>query len=290
MTTTILGALLIGGGVGILSGIFGVGGGFLITPLLNIVLGIPMPLAVGTSAVQILGVSTCSLYERRRGVNPALKMAIVMFGGNFVGARLGVDTLKYLTGLGAITVRGASVPIVELAVLLIFLPLLVGIAYWLYIETRSVADPLADRIGLFAKLPIPPLTDFAALDQPSLSIPVIVYFGLLLGFLTGLLGVGGGVLLLPALVYLIGLHTHCATATSLVMVWLTTFTAVINHTIAGNVDYFLAVPMLVGGTLGARLGTRLGARWSGRQVRRYFIYVVAAAIAIIVVKIGSIYI
>src|SRR5450756_2190093 len=212
-----LGALLIGSLVGVLTGMFGVGGGFLITPLLNIVLGVPMPIAVGTSAIQILGVSTNALYERRHEERPALKMAIVLFGGNFVGVLLGASLLSYLARLGSLSFGGNTIAIVDLVLLLTFLPLLLGIAYWLYRDTRrNPASPII-RIGWFAKLKIPPYTQFTALELPQLSIIIMVYFGLCLGFLAGLLGIGGGVLLLPSLVYLVGLRTHRAISTSLLM-------------------------------------------------------------------------
>jgi uncharacterized membrane protein YfcA len=115
-----LGALLIGSLVGVLTGMFGVGGGFLITPLLNIVLGIPMPIAVGTSAIQILGVSTNALYERRLGDQPDLKMAVVLFGGNFVGVQLGASLISYLAKLGNVRLNGNSIAIIRHRFLAIF--------------------------------------------------------------------------------------------------------------------------------------------------------------------------
>ena len=122
--TVIIGALLLGTLVGTLTALFGVGGDFLITPLLNIVLGVPIPIAVGTSAVQILGVSTSSLYGRRHQEPPAVKLAIVAFGGNYAGVRLGAALLGYLSKLGTITINQSTLPVVDLVVLLIFIPLL----------------------------------------------------------------------------------------------------------------------------------------------------------------------
>jgi uncharacterized membrane protein YfcA len=280
-----LGALLIGGLVGILTGMFGVGGGFLITPLLSIVLGVPMPIAVGTSAIQILGVSTNALYERRHEDQPDFKMAFVLFGGNFMGVQLGVALLGYLARLGNLHFGEDMIAIVDFVVLLTFLPLLLGIAYWLYRDTsKNPASPMI-RIGWFAKLKIPPYTQFTALESPRLSIIVMVYFGLCLGFLAGLLGIGGGVLLLPSLVYLIGLRTRRAISTSLLMVWLTSIVAVVTHTLAGNVDLVLAIPLLLGGTLGARAGSRLCVNLSGTWLRRSFVYVVLLAVIIVLSRI-----
>ncbi|MHB1354964.1 MAG: sulfite exporter TauE/SafE family protein [Anaerolineae bacterium] len=279
-----LGALLIGGLVGVLTGLFGVGGGFLITPLMNIVLGVPMPIAVGTSAIQILGVSTNALYERRNGERPALKMAIVLFGGNFVGVQLGASLLACLAKLGSVHLGESTIAVVDLALLLIFLPLLLGIAWWLYCDTSKNPISPVTRIGWFARLKIPPYTQFPGLESPQLSVIVMVYFGLCLGLLTGLLGIGGGVLLLPTLVYLVGLRTRRAISTSLLMVWLTSIVAVVTHTLAGNVDLLLAVPLLFGGILGARVGSRLCVNLSGNWLRRAFVYVVLFTAVIVVSK------
>jgi uncharacterized protein len=285
-----LGALVIGSLVGVLTGLFGVGGGFLITPLLNIVLGIPMPIAVATSAIQILGVSTSALYERRHAERPALKMAIVMFGGSFVGVQLGASLLAHLAKLGSLHFGDNTIVVVDLALLLTFLPLLLGIAWWLYRDTsRNPVSPVI-RIGWFAKLKIPPYTQFPGLESPQLSVIVMVYFGLCLGVLTGLLGIGGGVLLLPTLVYLVGLRTRRAISTSLTMVWLTSVVAVITHTLAGNVDFRLAVPLLFGGILGARVGSRLCVNLSGTRLRRAFVYVVLLAAVIVISKLVALFI
>ena len=283
-----MGALLIGAGIGVLTGLFGVGGGFLITPLLNVVLGIPMPIAVGTGAVQILGVSISGLYQRRAEGRTDYKLAVVLFGGNFVGVRLGAAALTALSGLGTWEIRGAAVAAVDLIVLGIFLVLLGGIAGWLWYDTSRNSQPPAKRVGLFAHVKLPPYTQFDSLEQPTLSIVVISYFGVIIGFLTGLLGIGGGVVMLPALVYLIGMRTHAASATSLALIWLSSFVAVITHASLGNIDLALAIPLLVGGTLGLQVGARLCTRLIGPRIRRYFTFVVLAAMLMVLVKLVTI--
>ena len=285
---TFLGALFIGALIGVLTGLFGVGGGFLITPLLNIALGIPMPIAVGTSAVDILGVSTAGLYRRRREETMDLKMAIMLFGGNYVGVRLGVQALTAMKALGELTIGNTAVPAADFYILCIFLVMLAAIAAWLLYDTSRNQESPAVRRGLFARIKLPPYTDFGSLDEPRLSIPVMAYFGLLLGFMTGLLGIGGGVILLPALVYLVGMHTHRATATSLVMVWITSFIATIQHALAGNSDLALASSLLVGGTIGIQGGVSIASRLGGARLRRYFSLVVLAAMLLVVIKIGII--
>jgi uncharacterized membrane protein YfcA len=282
-----MGALLIGAGVGVLTGMFGVGGGFLITPLLNIVLGMPMNMAVGTGAMQILGVSTSGLY-RRRGENLAdYKLAVVLFGGNFAGVHLGAQVLGQLKGLGDLRFGERLVPAVDYYLLWVFLVLLGGIAGWLLYDCSRGYTPSV-RIGLFARIKLPPYTNFDSLERPQLSIAVVSYFGLALGFLAGLLGIGGGVIILPALVYLIGMRTQRAAATSLALVWMSGAVATATHALAGNADILVVVPLLVGGAIGVQFGAGLGAKLGGPQLRRYFSFVVLGAMALIAARIVSI--
>lgn len=278
-----LGALGIGSAVGVLTGLFGVGGGFLITPLLNVLLGVPMPIAVGTGAMQILGVSAAGLYRRRGEGQTDYKMAVVVFGGNYVGVRLGATLLAWLGGLGRVTVNGRQVTAVDLVLLIVFATVLAGIALWIWYDAARRGDEGACE-GLFARIHCPPYTEFPTLSRPRLSIVVMSYFGLALGFLTGLLGIGGGVVLVPALIYLVGMRAHQAAATSLALVALSALIAVIIHAGAGNTDLRLAVPLLIGGSVGLQLGVNLCNRCSGRQLKRSFALVVVGALLIVVGK------
>ena len=280
-----LGALLIGAAVGVLTGLFGVGGGFLITPLLNAVLGVPMAVAVGTGAAQVLGVSSAGLYSRRHEGLTDYKMAVVLLGGNYVGVQVGAATLSWLGELGTWALPGGAAPIVDVSIMAVFVVMLSAIAAWLIYDTsRRGAPDEPERNALFGRLRIPPFTAFQSVPGKPMSLPVMSYFGLAMGFLTGLLGIGGGVVLVPALIYLVGMRTHCAAATSLAMVWLTSFLATIAHAARGNVDLALAVPLLVGGSIGLQVGLRLCRRLSGGALRRYFSWVVVLAALIVLGK------
>ncbi len=280
-----MGALAIGIGIGIVTGLFGVGGGFLITPLLNIVLGVPMPVAVGTGAVQILGVSTSGLFCRRHESLTDYKMALVLFGGNIAGVQLGATTLEWLSTLGHLTFGDQQIVAVEFVLLCVFTVVLGGITAFLLYDTSRINASPEKRVGLFARIKIPPYTDFTTLEEPRLSLVVMSYFGLALGFLTGLLGIGGGVLMMPALIYLVGMRTHKAAATSLAIIWSSSFVATITHATLGNADLLLAIPLFVGGSAGLQLGTRLYSRLQGTQLRRYFAFVSLAATILVVARI-----
>ncbi|NLD43258.1 MAG: sulfite exporter TauE/SafE family protein [Chloroflexi bacterium] len=285
-----VGALLIGGGVGVLTGLFGVGGGFLITPLLNALLGVPMPIAVGTGALQILGTTTAGLYRRRSDGLVDYKMAAVLFGGNAVGVRLGDAVVQWLKGLGSLTVGGETVAVVDLAIQITFVVLLGGITFWLWRDTArgGTADDAPE--GLFARLRIPPTTTFASVAGVPLSIPVMSYFGLFLGFLTGLLGIGGGVVLVPGLLYLVGMRAHAAAATSLAIVWLSSLVAAVTKTAGGDASLALVVPLLLGGTAGLQAGVSICNRLSAARLKRYFSFVVLAAMLLVASKVVGLFI
>ncbi len=274
-----IGALVMGSFIGMLVGLFGVGGGFLMTPLLNVLLGVSMPMAVGTGVLQILGSSTASIYRRRNDNLTDWKMAVMLFGGNYVGVRLGTRTLNAMRDAGQIVIRGHEVPAGDFYPLLVFFFVLAAIGAWmLYDTSRPAADK--PRESLLARVKLPPYTTFPTLSQP-VSIPILAYLGLLLGFITGLLGIGGGVILLPVLVYLVGMRTHAATATSTVMVGFTSLLATITHTLSGNASLLLALPLIVGGSVGVQVGITLADRMKGAKLRRYFCLVMLAAVALI---------
>ena len=287
MIGTIVGALLIGASIGVLTGLFGVGGGFLITPILNIVLGVPMPIAVGTGALQILGVTTSGLYCRRKEAKTDYKMAVMLFGGNFVGVSLGADALTALGRMGQWTIRGQGVAAVDVVILFVFLVLLSGITLYLIYDSRRKRASGEARPGLLSKVRLPPYTAFQALGQRRLSIISLTTMGLVLGFLTGLLGIGGGVILVPALLYLVGMPMHSVSATSLAMVWLTSFLATITHARLGNTNLALAIPLLLGGTLGVQFGASLCIRLRAQVLQRYFSLVVLAAALIVAIKLAG---
>ncbi len=276
-----LGALAIGLGIGALTGMFGVGGGFLVTPLLNVLLGVPMPFAVGTGLLQVLGTTSSGIYLRRKSGLMDLKLAVTLFGGNTVGVWLGAETLNSLKRAAEVHVRGQVVAAADLYTLIIYVVLLAGIAAYMLYDTGRKAPPPEGERSPFARVRIPPYTTYESLPGHPLSIPALSYFGLVLGYLTGLLGVGGGVVLLPALVYLLGLRTHAAAATSLVMVWFSAAIAVVSHTLAGNTRLDLAIPLLVGGTLGVQVGVAIADRTGAARLRRYFAWVVVLAVMVV---------
>ena len=253
----------LGGLVGLLSGIFGVGGGFLMTPLL-IFIGIPPPVAVGTSAAQILAssVSGVQVQLRRRTVD--LRMGLVLTGGGFTGSLFGVWLFGLLEQLG----------LIDLVISLTYVLFLGAVGGMMLIESalswwrawRGRRRPrLRRRHTWLHRLPLRTRFQRSGLYISALG-PLLL--GALVGLLVAMMGVGGGFLMVPAMIYLIGMPTVVVIGTSLFQIAFvaagTTFMhAFNNHT----VDIILALALVVGGVVGAQLGSTIGARLRGEQLR-----------------------
>lgn len=280
-------AALAGGGVGFLSGMLGVGGAFLIVPVLNIALRIPMELAVGSGACQVLGPATTSILARRVR-REDLRLPLTIAGGLFAGVFIGAEVLDRAERRGAVLLASWAepVPLAELVVLGTYFVLLVGLGLFALYEVRQSRRNRPIRTGWLAGWEVPPSARFAALDRPRVSIVLLAWFGVAVGFLAGLLGIGGGLVLLPGLVYLLGMRTHAAVLSSLVIVWIVAVQATIVHAWKEHVDLLLVVALLFGGTLGARLGSDLGVKLAGRRLRQAFGWLLLATAAAIGAKLG----
>ena len=260
-------ALLIiglGGMVGVISGLFGVGGGFLLTPLL-ILIGIPPAVAVSTQAPQIVASSFSGVlahWKRRAG---DVKMGVVLRGAGIVGSFIGVEIFSYLRELGQ----------VEFFVTLcyvVFLGLVGGLMAFESVSALKrrrngglVTSNAAKRRRWIHKLPWK-----VRFKQSKLYISVIppILIGFSIGILGAIMGVGGGFIMLPALIYLLGMPTNVVVGTSLFqIVFVMMFTTILHAVENRTVDAVLALLLLLGGVVGAQFGAVLGARLRGEQLR-----------------------
>ena len=257
----------------------------MLTPLLMICIGVPGPVAVGTGLAVILVNSTYGLYKRRGSGTIDVKISVIISIGSLVGVFIGSKLLNILSQAPKIMVLGREQDTVQYVLLLAFFMLLGWIAGYLSYDYRKHSGIApAVRVGLFSKWHIPPVGMFKSLEEPHLSIPLLVAFGLVVGILTGLLGVGGGVILLPALVYLVGQRTVKAAGTSLLLVWISSLVAVIKKGAGGDIDLILAAFLLAGGFLGTSIGTKIGLKFEGPKIRLYFIYIVIVAALLVLYK------
>ena len=255
--------LLLGAGtlVGILSGMFGVGGGFLITPLLFF-MGISPAVAVATGANQIVASSFSGLLAHLRRKTVDLQMGTVLLIGGLVGAALGVMLFNYLRSLGQ----------VDLLVRLCYVIFLDIIGTLMLIE--SINAIRKSRTGRTSKRHKPNWVHGLPLKMrfrtSGLYISVIppILVGLAVGVLAAVMGVGGGFIMVPAMIYLLGMPTKVVIGTSLFqIIFVAAFTTMLHAVTNQTVDMPLAVLLLLGGVVGAQIGTVIGLRMKAEQLR-----------------------
>jgi uncharacterized membrane protein YfcA len=253
----------LGGLVGFLSGMFGVGGGFLMTPLL-IFIGVPPAVAVGTEANQVVAASVSGALAHWRRGNVDIKMGLVLMIGGFIGSTLGVWLFTFLRGIGQIDLVIAISYVVFLGI--------VGIL--MVIEsTRSwfrSRNPMAPRRKLHYHNWMHGLPFKMRFRRSKLYISALLPLGvgIFVGILAAIMGVGGGFVMVPAMIYLLGMPTAVVVGTSLFqIVFVTanvTFLQAINNQ---TVDIVLALLLVVGSVIGAQIGARVGGRLRGEEVR-----------------------
>jgi uncharacterized membrane protein YfcA len=264
LSVNMLVIVLLGGGVGILSGMFGVGGGFLTTPLL-IFYGIPPTVAVASSATQITGASVSGVLAQMRRGGVDFRMGGVMVAGGVIGSGLGALLFRLLQKLGQI----------DTVIALTYVVLLGGIGTLMARE--SIGTILVQRRGekprrasrrhnrLIAMLPFRWRFYRSGLYISPLA-PFLL--GTMTGVLTVVLGVGGGFVMVPAMVYLLGMAAGVVVGTSLFQIlFVTAATTMIHATTTKAVDIVLAILLLIGSAIGAQIGSRFAMKLKPEYLR-----------------------
>ncbi|MFM7377082.1 MAG: sulfite exporter TauE/SafE family protein [Erythrobacter sp.] len=256
--------VLLGGLTGILSGLFGVGGGFLTTPLL-IFYGIPPTVAAASAATQVTGASVSGVlaHSRRKGVD--YRMGAVLVMGGMIGALIGAGLFSVLQSLGQI----------DVVISILYVLLLGSIGSLMMREAVSALRP-----GMFGTRPqvrkrrhhplvasLPYRWRFYASGlYISPLAPLIL--GMLVGILTMLMGVGGGFLLVPAMLYILGMSGNVVVGTSLYQILFVTMVTTMTHALTTRaVDLVLAGLLLVGSVLGAQFGTQIALKAKPEYLR-----------------------
>jgi uncharacterized membrane protein YfcA len=252
----------LGGIVGMLSGMFGVGGGFLITPLLFFI-GIPPAVAVATGANQVVASSVSGVLAHLRRRTVDLKMGTVLLAGGLVGSAVGIWVFNLMNAAGQVDL------FVQLSYVL-FLGLIGAMMFkeslGALLRARTKAPPRRRHQHLWVhRWPLK-----MKFRTSGLYISVIppIGVGVLVGFLAAIMGVGGGFIMVPAMIYLLGMPTKVVVGTSLFQIIFVTAFATLMH--AGtnySVDMLLALFLILGGVIGAQLGTVVGLRLKAEQLR-----------------------
>ncbi|MBT3787874.1 MAG: sulfite exporter TauE/SafE family protein [Alphaproteobacteria bacterium] len=250
-----------GGGVGFLSGLFGVGGGFLMTPLL-IFVGIPPTVAVATEANQIVASSVSGVLAHWRRGNVDFKMGAMLLVGGVVGSTFGVWLFSILRSLGQIDL------VIKLSYV-VFLGIIGGLMFLessrSILRSRRQAPPKRRTHNWMHGLPFKMRFRRSRLYISALM-PISI--GFLVGVLSAIMGVGGGFVMVPAMIYLLGMPTSVVVGTSLFQIIFVTANATfLQATMNQTVDIVLALILLIGGVIGAQIGARFGGKLNGEQLR-----------------------
>lgn len=265
----------LGLGLGVLTGLFGVGGGFAMVPIMNVLLGIPYSLAKGSGLACFVGASASGVMRHWRLGNVATKTMLIIAGGSMGGAMLGGMLNEYIEA----TVCGGDPHRFEMIMhpLYILLLIVVGVLVWR--GPRQAPDGMTP----LQRLPIGPRVAIRLADQDGVSLPGLVYLGVGIGVVTGLLGVGGGVLMMPLLLLVVGLETKHAVGTSLGVVLFASTAGTVSYALEDQVDLRITMAVLVGSTLGIQLGAWLCSVLHASRIRKYFVLLLAAVIVMLTV-------
>ena len=251
----------IGFGVGWLSGLFGVGGGFLLTPAL-LLLGIPAPVAVASGANQVLGASTSGMIAQSRRGNVDWVMGAVLVAGGLLGSVVGIQLFAFLRGAGLVD---AVVSLFYVVVLGSVGSLMVMESVRAILRRRSAAPARLHQHFWMHGLPFK-----IRFRKSRLFISVIppLLVGAGIGLLSAIMGVGGGFMLVPAMIYLLGIPTAVVIGTSLFqVVCVTSAVTIMSAWQLGSVDIVLTLLLLGGGVAGAQFGAQMGGRLRGEETR-----------------------
>ncbi len=259
--------------VGFMSGLFGVGGGFLMTPLL-IFMGIPPSTAVGTEAVQILGSSVSGAIAHSRKKNIDYEIGIFLLIGGIFGSTFGIIIFNFLKESGDI----------DLIITIFYIVFLLIIGALMFFESmlsllKKTDTQKSVRIKKRTFFDILPMKFRFRISRIYISIYLPISVGIFVGFLSALMGVGGGFVMVPAMIYLFRMNTVTAIGTSLFqIVFVTLNVSILQATYNQSVDLILAIFLLIGGVIGAQYGSKFTSRFRGDQIR------ILLAIVVIIVS------
>ncbi|SHL53667.1 sulfite exporter TauE/SafE family protein [Roseibium suaedae] len=253
-----------GGAVGFLSGLFGIGGGFLLTPLL-IFSGIPPAVSVATVTTQVVASSASAVitYWRRKAID--FKLAFMLLIGGIAGSALGVVLFDVLQSLGQL----------DLVISISYVTFLGTIGGLMLVESlrairrrRTGHVPSARRPGQHNWIHGLPFKMRFRQSKLYVSVIPILFLGSSIGFLGTVLGIGGGFMMVPALIYLLRVPTGIVIGTSLLQILFTMAAATILHSMSTQtVDIVLALTLMIGGVIGAQFGARMGQNLRGEHLR-----------------------
>src|SRR5512137_1421873 len=268
--------VLVGFTVGIVGGFIGVGGGYMVTPAL-IVFGFPGYMASGIDMTHICGKGLVSTVRHRQLGNIDWTLALSMIAGTMLGVELGVRLLVYFKHLGISGVVLLVTSVVLMFTLFLYTQLETSRAHKKMEEMEKAGEEVGRELQtsnlpkIFQALPLAPIVRCRT-ARVIVSMWVIVLVGMVTGVLAGFLGVGGGFIRVPALVYVVGASTHIAVGTDLVEIVVSGAYGALRHSIEGNVDMMAVIFMIVGAMFGAQIGSIATSYVRGPAIRYILSY------------------
>ncbi len=305
----VVGYALLGLVVGMLAGLFGVGGGFLLTPLLNVIFGLPYNLAVGSGLVQMAAMSWVGTRQHMKLGHVDLKLGASLLAGSFIGAETGVRVQKTLSAIGDVTIGGRSVSGFDLSMAFLFVVLLGSLGWAMLVETQKTSsravrgsarseqaatrddnndegrsEPSQSIMARWiAQVQARPRFTLSTDPDRQMSLWVPAGIGFFVAILTGLLGVGGGFINMPVLIYVLNLPTVVAVGTASLITSSVAVYSGARYLMMGMVLWPVVISLWLGSFVGVRYGARLSARIPNDRLRRAFAYTVLTTAAIVVV-------
>ena len=272
--------------VGVLGGLFGVGGGFLAGPMMYLA-GVPMNFVVGTDLAHMTGKAIVAARRHRTLGHVDIKLCLLMAVGTVPGVEMGARIIEWLEAAGSIDqVVGIAYVVILLAI--------GGFTCWesmramqlVRTEQMAARDALAFR-GVTHRVHgfnLPPHISLPASGIESISVWVVLGVSFVTGLLAGVLGVGGGFVRMPMMVYLIGVPTHVAVGTDLFEIVISAGFGTVTHALKGNVDIMIALVMHTGAAIGAQIGATSTRFFIGPRIRFFFSFLPIIGASLVILR------
>lgn len=279
--------IAIGFVVGIMGGFFGVGGGFIAGPMM-FWFGVPMNFVVGTDLAYMTGKSIVAAKKHGRLGNVDIKLGFIMVTGTVIGVEIGARIIEMLKVSGNIDM------IIGVAYVIILL-LIGSFTAWESLKALHIARTdemhIADEVFAFTrittavrKIKLWPMIKFPVSGIEEISLWVVLTVGIIAGLLAGALGVGGGFIRMPMLIYLIGVPTHVAIGTDLFEIMFSAGFGTFTHALKGNVDVYMALVMQTGAIMGAKIGATMTQYFTGPKIRLAFAVLPFIGAALVIIR------
>lgn len=281
---------LVGFMIGILGGFFGIGGGFLAGPFMFL-LGVPMNFVIGTDLAYMTGKAIVAFRRHRALGHVDIKLGLIMMIGTMVGVEIGARIIEILEA-------GKSIDMVVGIVYVIILLVVSG--FTLFESIRSLRMIQTEKMDVkevigfqgVAKrvhsIKIPPMISFPASGIQSISLWTVIGVGLLTGLMAGMLGVGGGVIRMPMLVFVLGVPTHVAVGTDIFEIIFSAGFGTLTHAIKGNVDIIMALVMQTGAAIGAQIGAISTQYFTGPKIRLMFSFLPLIGAIMVILRLAGV--